>query len=55
MSWRKMAFPGVSAIILILTVAAQPALAKDRKPLNFLMIFGDDIGCWNISAYNMGG
>ena len=29
------------------------ALAQD-KPLNFLMIWGDDIGYWNVSAYNQG-
>lgn len=30
------------------------AEAQNKKPLNFLMIWGDDIGYWNISAYNMG-
>jgi arylsulfatase len=28
--------------------------AADKKP-NILIIWGDDIGLWNISAYNMGG
>src|SRR5262252_3886781 len=32
---------------------AQPAAATGRKP-NILVIFGDDIGYWNISAYNRG-
>ena len=46
------------AAVYGLTVAAAamfalPALAQDKKP-NFLMIWGDDIGYWNISAYNMG-
>ena len=32
---------------------AQPAAPGGRKP-NILVIFGDDIGLWNISAYNRG-
>ncbi len=32
---------------------AAPVFAQE-KPLNFLMIWGDDIGYWNISAYNQG-
>ena len=34
------------------TARAQPA-PSGRKP-NILVIFGDDIGYWNISAYNRG-
>jgi arylsulfatase len=30
-----------------------PAAAQQKKP-NILVIFGDDIGYWNISAYNQG-
>src|SRR3981081_1367677 len=30
-----------------------PALAQQQKP-NILVIMGDDIGYWNISAYNRG-
>ncbi len=25
-----------------------------EKPLNFLIIWGDDVGYWNVSAYNQG-
>jgi arylsulfatase len=36
------------------TAQAQPATpAAGRRP-NILVIFGDDIGYWNISAYNRG-
>ena len=34
-------------------VCAAPALAQDRKP-NILVIFGDDIGYWNVGAYTHG-
>src|SRR5260370_10089061 len=33
--------------------AVSPAQAADTKP-NILVIFGDDIGLWNISAYSHG-
>ncbi len=32
---------------------AVPAMAQD-KPMNYLIIWGDDVGLWNISAYNQG-
>jgi arylsulfatase A-like enzyme len=37
---------------LALMIAA-PASAQQQKP-NILVIMGDDIGYWNISAYNRG-
>jgi arylsulfatase A-like enzyme len=39
---------------LALIGAAGPLQAQGKKP-NILIIWGDDIGLWNISAYNMGG
>ena len=44
--------PSVLASTLLI-LAFAPAFAQD-KPLNFLMIWGDDIGYWNLSAYNQG-
>ena len=38
------------AALLSVTSSVQ---AADKKP-NILIIWGDDIGIWNISAYNMG-
>ena len=35
------------------TVAAPSALAQGKKP-NILVIFGDDIGTWNVGAYTHG-
>ncbi len=36
-----------------LSCAAAPVHAQDKKP-NILVIWGDDVGYWNISAYNQG-
>ena len=40
-------------VALTSLVAAAPAFAQQKKP-NILVIFGDDVGYWNISAYNRG-
>jgi len=40
-------------VAIALTGAVVPAYAADKKP-NILVIWGDDIGYWNISAYNQG-
>ncbi len=34
--------------------AAAPAPAAQQKKPNILIIWGDDIGYWNVSAYNQG-
>jgi arylsulfatase A-like enzyme len=39
--------------VLLLLAAAVPALGADRKP-NIVVIFGDDIGLWNVGAYTHG-
>jgi ABC-type sugar transport system substrate-binding protein len=41
------------ASLAAVTMAAAPASAQQQKP-NILVIMGDDIGYWNISAYNRG-
>jgi len=41
------------AVLLAVAFMAAPALAAEKKP-NILIIWGDDIGYWNISAYNRG-
>src|SRR5271169_6942811 len=40
-------------LIAALALVAGPAAAQ-QKPPNILIIWGDDIGQFNISAYNMG-
>jgi arylsulfatase len=37
-----------------LALSAVTAAAQDQKPMNYLVIWGDDVGYWNISAYNQG-
>ena len=45
---------GVTTLMLsCLLLAVANAQAQARKP-NILVIWGDDIGYWNISAYNRG-
>jgi len=41
------------ALIAVLVLVAGPAGAADKKP-NILIIWGDDIGQFNVSAYNQG-
>jgi arylsulfatase len=41
------------ALCTAVTLMATPATAQQKKP-NILIIWGDDIGQFNISAYNMG-
>ena len=43
----------VVALVCAAMVTASPAAAADKKP-NILVIMGDDIGTWNVSAYNQG-
>jgi arylsulfatase len=43
---------GVLALAVTTTAASAPAFAQ-QKP-NILVIMADDIGYWNISAYNRG-
>jgi len=56
---RRRLTTGALALMLALGVlgtawAAEPAPAKAAKKPNILIIMGDDIGYWNISAYNQG-
>ena len=53
MSITRSACIGLLATFATVTIAAAPAFAQQQKP-NILVIMGDDIGYWNISAYNRG-
>jgi Sulfatase len=53
MSIIRSAYMGLLASLAAVTMAVAPACAQQPKP-NILVIMGDDIGFWNISAYNRG-
>ena len=55
MNRSKTFLPGLVAALVVAIGAASPALAQPtaKKP-NILVIWGDDIGGFNISAYNQG-
>jgi arylsulfatase A-like enzyme len=40
--------------VAVLTLAATPLAAQEQDQPNILIIWGDDIGWYNISAYNLG-
>ncbi len=50
---RGFTFLSVFAVAVVMVTASDHAAAQQKKP-NILIIWGDDIGIWNISAYNMG-
>ncbi len=41
------------ALFMAVAFVAGSAVGADKKP-NILIIWGDDIGYWNVSAYNQG-
>jgi len=43
----------VTLAVAFLVLVCAPAQAQQKKP-NILIIWGDDIGYWNVSAYNQG-
>jgi arylsulfatase len=44
----------LAVIVIGLTFVVSPAFAAEQKKPNILIIWGDDIGIFNISAYNLG-
>ncbi|MFT5443252.1 MAG: arylsulfatase A-like enzyme [Myxococcota bacterium] len=44
----------VVAVCIAVVAIAAPSFAADTKRPNILVIWGDDIGMWNISAYHRG-
>ena len=44
----------LTVIVVGLALIAGPAFAAEQKKPNILIIWGDDIGLWNVSAYNQG-
>src|SRR5258705_6636093 len=54
MGITKNIWPGVLALTAAAFTAGAPAVAQQPQKPNILVIMGDDIGYWNISAYNRG-
>jgi len=50
----KLKYPHLLAAAFICAVAFTSARAADAKKPNILIIWGDDVGMWNISAYHRG-
>ena len=51
---RRLALIWVMALAAaVQALSAAPAAAQQKKP-NILVMFGDDVGFWNVSAYNRG-
>jgi hypothetical protein len=42
----------VVAFFMVLGLATSPPSSAQAKKPNILIIWGDDIGFWNVSAYN---
>ena len=51
--FKRVARLAATATLLPMAVVSPPAIAQTDKP-NILIIMGDDIGQFNISAYNNG-
>jgi arylsulfatase A-like enzyme len=50
---RKSATRMIAIMSFLLAACVSQATAQTKKP-NILVIFGDDVGYWNVSAYNQG-
>jgi arylsulfatase len=44
----------LAVLVVGLALIAGPAFAAEQKKPNIVIIWGDDIGYWNVSAYNQG-
>ena len=53
MKYSSLSWQALLIVLVMLMTSNAPALAANKKP-NILIIWGDDIGEFNISAYNLG-
>jgi arylsulfatase A-like enzyme len=53
MKWQKHVLVAVTLAIPLLISAAAQAQQQPSRP-NIVVIWGDDIGFWNVSAYSRG-
>ena len=54
MIWSGRMSLALTAVASLFSIAVPPAAEAQVKKPNILVIWGDDIGQFNISAYNMG-
>ena len=54
MSFANNIRPALLALSAVAATACAPAMAQQPPKPNILVIMADDIGYWNISAYNRG-
>ena len=52
--WSGLAVWAALALVVPFGAQAQPSTAASGKKPNILILWGDDIGYWNVSAYNLG-
>ena len=50
---RRVSLAAAATLATLMTAGATHAATAPKKP-NIVVIWGDDIGYWNISAYNQG-
>ena len=50
-AFRKVWFAPLTLLTAVIMVSAPAAAQQQQKP-NILVIMGDDIGMWNVSAYS---
>src|ERR1700746_503422 len=53
MKWYRKLSLSLAAVAMLFSAAALPATAQQKKP-NIVIIWGDDIGQTDVSAYSMG-
>ena len=44
----------LATVVTLFGLAGAPSARAQQKKLNILVIFGDDVDFWNVSAYNRG-
>jgi len=54
MKWARRISFLLAIVVALFGLAQVPAAKAQQKKPNILVIFGDDVGYWNVSAYNRG-
>jgi ABC-type sugar transport system substrate-binding protein len=54
MHWTGKINLALATVVTLFGLAGAPSARAQQKKPNILVIFGDDVGFWNVSAYNRG-